>query len=153
LTKKYCKDKNIKGYSKKTKSLLISHIIEKEIIEKEIIEKEIIETKVYNSSYNAYELICTIVLSSYYELINEHIKTYDDIIFILKNIYKYENVIIQNKDKYIENLLNLDNVNILIYINILVKELDKLPKIYIKKIYLCGHKEFPEIKILNKNIK
>lgn len=37
-------------------------------------------------------------------------------------------------------------MNILKYINILLKELDKLPKVDVHKIYLCGHKEFPEIK-------
>ena len=154
---KYCKYKNIKGYSGKNKSSLFSFIEEnnsKNIIENK--SKNIIENKLKNnkvcSSYNAYELICTIVLCSYYKIINEHIKTYDDLFFILENIYKYKNVLIQNKEKYIENLLNLNRMNILKYINILLKELDKLPKVDVHKIYLCGHKEFPEIKIINKQL-
>jgi hypothetical protein len=107
-----------------------------------------------NCDTNAYELLFTIGLACYYDLIKNCIETYEDIKSILDNfsIMDYKNVIIQNKQKYIEYALKINEKDSLHYILVLFKELDTLPKMPITKIYLCGKKELSEIEEVNKGL-
>ena len=102
-----------------------------------------------NCDTNAYELLFTIGISSYYGLIHNY-----DIVSILEHlsILDYKNVFIQNKHKYIEHTLQINNKTAINYIDVLKKELDKLPVLSISKVYLCGKKELPEIAELNKDL-
>ena len=104
-----------------------------------------------NCDTNAYELLFTIGIASYYNLIHN---TPDNIKSILEHlsILDYKNLFIQNKHKYIEYALQINNKVGINYIYFLKKELDKLPPLSISKIYLCGKKELPEIAELNKEL-
>ena len=100
-----------------------------------------------NCETNPYELLFTLGLSSYYGLIHNH-----DIVSVLENlsIFDYKNVFIHNKQKYVEYALKLGRANAITYLSVLNKELDKIPKCTVSKIYLCGKKELPEIAEMNK---
>jgi hypothetical protein len=104
-----------------------------------------------NCDTNPYELLFTLGLSSYYGLIHNPIH---DIKTILDNIslIDYKNVFIHNKQKYLEYALKINPENRTTYLSVLNKELDKIPKFPISKIYLCGKKELPEIAELNKGL-
>ena len=100
-----------------------------------------------NCDTNPYELLFTLGLSSYYGLIMYDTKTLEHL-----SIFDYKNVFIHNKQKYIENTLQINDENRASYLSVLNKELDKIPKYPVAKIYLCGKKECPEIAELNKGL-